>query len=118
MAGPVSTTQPGPWRLLQGLSQGLLQRHLSALILAPTAAATLVFVYGFIAWTAYMSLTGSRMMPLYRLIGFDAYTRLWEMERWHVSIVNLLIWPKPVSCISPVNPMARRRAWGCRWSTT
>ena len=91
MAGPVSTTQPGPWRLLQGLSQGLLQRHLSALILAPTAAATLVFVYGFIAWTAYMSLTGSRMMPLYRLIGFDAYTRLWEMERWHVSIVNLLI---------------------------
>jgi len=66
-------------------------RHLSALILAPTAAATLVFVYGFIAWTAYMSFTGSRMMPVYELIGFDAYTRLWEMERWNVSIVNLLI---------------------------
>ena len=68
-----------------------LGRHLSALILAPTAAATLVFVYGFIAWTAYMSFTGSRMMPLYELVGFDAYTRLWQMERWHVSIVNLLI---------------------------
>ncbi len=68
-----------------------LGRHLSALILAPTAAATLVFVYGFIAWTAYMSFTGSRMMPVYELIGFDAYTRLWEMERWNVSIVNLLI---------------------------
>ena len=71
--------------------QDALRRHLSALILAPTAAATLVFVYGFIAWTAYMSFTGSRMMPVYELIGFDAYTRLWEMERWHVSIVNLLI---------------------------
>ena len=68
-----------------------LRRHLSALILAPTAAATLVFVYGFIAWTAYMSFTSSRMMPLYELTGFDAYTRLWEMERWKVSIVNLLI---------------------------
>ncbi len=68
-----------------------LRRHLSALILAPTAAATLVFVYGFIAWTAYMSFTSSRMMPLYELTGFDAYTRLWEMERWNVSIVNLLI---------------------------
>ncbi len=71
--------------------QDTLRRHLSALILAPTAAATLVFVYGFIAWTAYMSFTGSRMMPLYELTGFDAYTRLWEMERWNVSIVNLLI---------------------------
>ena len=67
------------------------RRHLSALILAPTAAVTLVFVYGFIAWTAYMSMTGSRMMPIYELVGFDAYTRLWEMERWNVSIVNLLI---------------------------
>jgi glucose/mannose transport system permease protein len=68
-----------------------LRRHLSALILAPTAAATLVFVYGFIAWTAYISFTSSRMMPLYELTGFDAYTRLWEMERWNVSITNLLI---------------------------
>ena len=68
-----------------------LGRHLSALILAPTAAATLVFVYGFIAWTAYMSFTSSRMMPLYELTGFAAYTRLWELERWNVAIVNLLI---------------------------
>nr|WP_308296427.1 sugar ABC transporter permease [Rhizobacter sp. J219] len=68
-----------------------LQQNLSALIMAPTAAVTLVFVYGFIAWTVYMSFTGSRMMPVYELIGFDAYTRLWQMERWGVSIRNLLI---------------------------
>lgn len=68
-----------------------LQHNLSALIMAPTAAVTLVFVYGFIAWTVYMSFTGSRMMPVYELIGFDAYTRLWQMERWGVSIRNLLI---------------------------
>jgi glucose/mannose transport system permease protein len=68
-----------------------LQENLSALIMAPTAAVTLVFVYGFIAWTVYMSFTGSRMMPVYELIGFDAYTRLWQMERWGVSIRNLLI---------------------------
>lgn len=68
-----------------------LQENLSALIMAPTAAVTLVFVYGFIAWTVYMSFTGSRMMPVYELIGFDAYARLWQMERWGVSIRNLLI---------------------------
>lgn len=68
-----------------------LQQNLSALIMAPTAAVTLVLVYGFIAWTVYMSFTGSRMMPVYELIGFDAYTRLWQMERWGVSIRNLLI---------------------------
>nr|WP_236675375.1 sugar ABC transporter permease [Piscinibacter sp. HJYY11] len=59
--------------------------------MAPTAAVTLVFVYGFIAWTVYMSFTGSRMMPVYELIGFDAYARLWQMERWGVSIRNLLV---------------------------
>lgn len=68
-----------------------LQGGLSALVLAPTAAATLIFVYGFIGWTGWMSLTGSRMMPLYELVGFDAYVRLWQMERWHVAIVNLLV---------------------------
>lgn len=59
--------------------------------MAPTAAVTLVFVYGFIGWTVYMSFTGSRMMPVYELIGLDAYERLWQMERWGVSIRNLLI---------------------------
>lgn len=68
-----------------------LQNHLSAFIMAPTAAVTLVFVYGFIAWTVYMSFTGSRMMPVYELIGFDSYVRLWQMDRWGVSIRNLLI---------------------------
>ncbi|MCW5666774.1 MAG: sugar ABC transporter permease [Piscinibacter sp.] len=38
-----------------------------------------------------MSFTSSRMMPLYELTGFAAYTRLWELERWNVAIVNLLI---------------------------
>jgi glucose/mannose transport system permease protein len=74
-----------------GAARRWLQENLSALIMAPTAAVTLVFVYGFIAWTVYMSFTGSRMMPVYELIGFDAYERLWQMERWGVSIRNLLI---------------------------
>ncbi|HET7792413.1 MAG TPA: sugar ABC transporter permease [Rhizobacter sp.] len=73
------------------LARRWLQENLSALIMAPTFAVTLVFVYVFIGWTVYMSFTGSRMMPVYELIGFDAYTRLWQMERWGVSIRNLLI---------------------------
>ena len=38
----------------------LAQRHLSKLVVAPSFAAILVFVYGFIAWTAYISFTNSR----------------------------------------------------------
>jgi glucose/mannose transport system permease protein len=74
-----------------GAARRWLQENLSALIMAPTAAVTLVFVYGFIGWTVYMSFTGSRMMPVYELVGLDAYERLWQMERWGVSIRNLLI---------------------------
>lgn len=68
-----------------------VQRHLSKLVVAPTVAAVLFFVYGFILWTAYMSFTGSRMMPVYQLTGADAYVRLWQMARWHVAIENLFI---------------------------
>lgn len=64
-------------------------RHLPKIVLSPTVAAALVFVYGFILWTIYVSLTNSRLLPVYEFVGFGAYVRLWENERWHVAIVNL-----------------------------
>ncbi|WP_207461396.1 sugar ABC transporter permease [Azospirillum sp. SYSU D00513] len=67
------------------------QRHLSKLVVAPSFAAILVFVYGFILWTLYVSFTNSRMLPVYDLVGADAYVRLWKLERWYVAIENLLI---------------------------
>jgi glucose/mannose transport system permease protein len=54
--------------------------------------AILVFVYGFIGWTAWISLTGSRLLPNYKFAGFAQYITLFTKEpRWWVAISNLLI---------------------------
>ena len=68
-----------------------LERSLPRLVLAPTAIAMFVCMYGFIAWTAGLSLTKSRMLPQWEFVGFDQYARLFANPRWHVALDNLLI---------------------------
>jgi glucose/mannose transport system permease protein len=68
-----------------------LQEALPKLVLAPSFAAILLFVYGFILWTLYLSFTNSRMMPVYQLIGFDAYRKLWSQPTWYTALQNLAI---------------------------
>ncbi|MGZ8288227.1 MAG: carbohydrate ABC transporter permease [Telluria sp.] len=67
----------------------LADRWLPRLVLAPTIAASLVFVYGFIALTGWLSLTESRMMPNYEYAGFAKYAELFELDRWWVAAANL-----------------------------
>lgn len=67
------------------------ERHLPKLVLAPSAAAMLVFVYGFIAWTAWVSLTRSRLMPRYEFEGLIQYRRLFDSPRWDTASNNLLV---------------------------
>ncbi|MGB2188827.1 MAG: sugar ABC transporter permease, partial [Candidatus Puniceispirillaceae bacterium] len=40
-----------------------LERQIPKLVLAPSFIAALIFVYGFIGWTAWVSLTKSKLMP-------------------------------------------------------
>ncbi|HCH23069.1 MAG TPA: ABC transporter permease [Oceanospirillaceae bacterium] len=68
-----------------------LERSLPRLVLAPTAIAMFVCMYGFIAWTAGLSLTKSRMLPQWEFVGFDQYARLFANPRWHVALDNLFI---------------------------
>lgn len=68
-----------------------LERHLPKLVVLPLFALSLFFVYGFIAWTAYISLTPSGVMPNYELQGLQQYERLWATPRWYVAITNLFI---------------------------
>ena len=68
-----------------------LQDILPKLVLAPSFAAILLFVYGFILWTIYLSFTRSRLLPVYELAGFDAYQRLWAQPNWWKAIENLAI---------------------------
>ena len=68
-----------------------LERNVPKLVLAPSFVAIVVFVYGFIAWTAWVSLTKSKLMPRYELDGIGQYTRLFEAPRWDVAMNNLFI---------------------------
>ena len=62
---------------------------LPRLVLGPTVLASLVFVYGFIFLTGYLSLTESRLMPNFEFAGFGQYATLFEIDRWWVSAANL-----------------------------
>ena len=53
-----------------------LEENTPKLVLAPSFIAVLIFVYGFIAWTAWVSLTRSRLLPKYEIEGFIQYERL------------------------------------------
>ena len=59
-----------------------LQDFLPRLVLAPSFAAVLLFVYGFIAFTGYLSFTGSRMLPSFDLFG---------LRHWSTALTNLAI---------------------------
>tara|TARA_R110002073_G_scaffold16233_2_gene62729 strand:- start:891 stop:1739 length:849 start_codon:yes stop_codon:yes gene_type:complete len=61
------------------------------IVLAPSFIAVMVFVYGFIAWTAWVSLTRSRLMPRYEFDSFIQYERLAASPRFETAMVNLAI---------------------------
>lgn len=67
------------------------QDLLPKVVLAPSFAATLLFVYGFIAFTGYLSLTNSRLLPSFELIGLQNYATLWGLRHWMTAIQNLAI---------------------------
>lgn len=66
-----------------------LQEWLPRLVLSPSIAISLFFVYGFMLWTFILSLTNSRMLPTYEFVGFAQYARLMESDRWWVAATNL-----------------------------
>jgi glucose/mannose transport system permease protein len=69
----------------------LLEIVVPKVVLAPTTMAALVFVYGFILWTAWISFTKSRLLPKLRIWGFYQYIKLFTNDRWWVASKNLLI---------------------------
>ena len=68
-----------------------LEEHMPKLVLAPSFIVVLVFVYGFIAWTAWVSLTRSRLLPRYEIDGFIQYDRLFDSPRWDTAFTNLFV---------------------------
>lgn len=68
-----------------------LQKNLPKIVIAPSFAVILWFVYGFVLWTFYISLTKSKMLPRYEFWGIDQHLRLWSNPRWFNAVENLLI---------------------------
>jgi glucose/mannose transport system permease protein len=72
--------------------RSLLQDWLPRIVLAPSFAVILLFVYGFILFTGVLSFTGSKMLPdLTTWVGLNNYARLFNHPNWSTSLANLAI---------------------------
>lgn len=59
--------------------------------LVPATVITIVCFYAFIVWTFVISLTPSRLLPVYDFVGLDQYRRLFANVRWWTAVENLAI---------------------------
>ncbi|MDO6585275.1 sugar ABC transporter permease [Salipiger sp. 1_MG-2023] len=61
------------------------------LVLSPSLALVAFFVYGFIAFTTYLSFSDSKMLPSYGWVGFQNYETLFSLRMWDIAVTNLAI---------------------------
>lgn len=66
-----------------------LQFWIPKIVLSPSLAMVLIFVYGFIAFTVYLSFTDSRILPSFGWVGLENYSKLWRLSHWETSLKNL-----------------------------
>jgi glucose/mannose transport system permease protein len=66
-----------------------LQVWLPKLVLSPSLAMALVFVYGFILFTVYLSFTDSRILPSFGWVGFENYSKLFRLRHWEIAVTNM-----------------------------
>jgi glucose/mannose transport system permease protein len=78
------------------------QAWLPRLVISPSVALVLVFVYGFILYTGYLSMTDSKMLPSFGFVGLENYQKLWALPHWHKSLSNLGIFAGLYIAISSV----------------
>ena len=62
---------------------------LPKLVVAPSFALSLLFIYGFMVWNGYLSVSASRILPNYEFVGLAQYEALVANDRFHVAMTNL-----------------------------
>jgi glucose/mannose transport system permease protein len=77
----------------KGRKQRLNRDRLTALLMiAPSVIAIAIFVYGFIAWTGYVSLSGwNQIKPDYTFVGLQNYISIFNSGRFQTNIRNLIV---------------------------
>ncbi|MGC8764562.1 MAG: carbohydrate ABC transporter permease [Brevinematia bacterium] len=68
-----------------------ISNWLPKLLVSPSFVAMVVFIYGFIFWTIWISFTDSKLMPNYKFVGLSNYITLFKEPRWWVAFKNLFI---------------------------
>lgn len=68
-----------------------LQHWIPKLVLSPSLALILVFVYGFILFSVYLSFTDSRILPTFGWVGFENYEKLFRLRHWDIAVNNLIV---------------------------
>lgn len=68
-----------------------LQAWLPKLVLSPSLAMVLIFVYGFIVFSVYLSFTDSRLLPSFGWVGLENYSKLWQLSHWMTSLGNMAV---------------------------
>ncbi|QIK40796.1 carbohydrate ABC transporter permease [Pontivivens nitratireducens] len=68
-----------------------LRDALPKLVLSPSIVLVAIFVYGFIAFTVYLSFTDSRILPSFGWVGWQNYTNLFRIRAWDTAVTNLAI---------------------------
>jgi glucose/mannose transport system permease protein len=69
----------------------LASRLAVGVALSPALLVAVVVYVGCTAWTMWISLTASRMLPNSSFVGLRQYASLMGNERWQVSVVNLAL---------------------------
>jgi len=81
-------------RLLSGrpLRRLTSERAIAIALIIPSAVATLVFVYGFIGWSALVSVSEwDSVRPDYTFVGLDNYRELFQHFRFQIDIRNTIV---------------------------
>jgi len=79
------------------------ERIVSVLLLAPSAIAIAIFVYGFIGFTGLASLTKwNQLLPDFTLVGLDNYRSLFAHPRFQIDLRNTVVFTVLflVSCLA------------------
>lgn len=75
-----------------GRPNKLFQNFASKVASVPMVLTALVIFVGCSIWTVVYSFTGSRLLPKENWVGLAQYERLWDNDRWIISIQNLGIY--------------------------
>lgn len=59
--------------------------------LLPLAATVLLAYIGTVGWSVWISFTGSRTLPTGSFVGLAQYVRLFDTERWIISLHNVVV---------------------------